>query len=430
MEQPKNTTASKEDVSTQQELSLKYKSHLEKIKQKVVALFDAMIACDITQPKDKVLAGKIYQRIEVYVKAVYNRYLGGQSQQKKANPKRKLMLEDLRVAVDKLKDLKNEVFDGKKIKNLGFQGPGSYLAETSEDGLVLTKGGCQLYSGKTDPALSGQSIQDIVFIPPLSSYFLAYEDQLYRKDLDDKPPYHFMDVNCIGRHGASLRYSKTQEKLIINKDSQQILVIDPKTKETEVVLKKNVGNTIMDLSLIGKEENRVVSVTRDGHFQLHSLAKDSNGEQISHYEIELIKERDEWCESIAVSHCNEYLLLGTSRGGDVERGSSRILSFKLIENKFVQTNSIDESKEKIGPKRALEWSGSSEEFIWWVSMSMLEDGLVQLYGYHKETGTFREMKTQRVRHQEHLPTKITRINDELYYTGVLGKLMNLRVWFT
>ena len=174
--------------------------------------------------------------------------------------------------------------------------------------------------------------------------------------------------------------------------------------------------------MFGERENRVVAVTEDGHIFLYSLTYGKERGIVADYQVGLIKSRrKEYCNSIAVCEKNEFVCVETSSG---IYSSSRIIILRISsQNTITETASIDEFRQKIQYKYALESAGYLGGHLFWVGIPM--GGFVQLFDYDTKTGEFRELVDKRVPDLEQDPMKLHRLGDKFYYAGNLGKLVSL-----
>ena len=282
--------------------------------------------------------------------------------------------------------------------------------------------GAQLYLENL--STNDRLLCDTIYIPPLNCYFLSLNEKLYRKDIDDKPPYLYLDVLCGWNEGCYFRYSKLPSRIIINKDTMNISVLNPRTKKIELKINKAVGGKISDFRFLGANDNRVVALTWDCHLLLYRLAEGKRRGIIDHYSLEIIKERLERAVCIAVN--KDYILLGTKayNNGIV---CSRLLLFKLSEDTLIKKSYIDYYNEKIGYAVALECCGYAGSHILWVSLSDKQNGRAQLYDFDTEKGELVEVKNKRVFHQEEYPCKLIPLNGKFDYGGFFGTLMTLTV---
>ena len=325
------------------------------------------------------------------------------------------------MSVDLVQNCYKEGLIGDNATLIGMKSPTSFLIGTSWNGLLLLEDKANVFSSELPD--SAQYIRDIIYTPHLDSYFLAFNDKLYKKDIDDKPPYPFMNVNCGSRYGACLGYSTRHQRLIINKDSETISLLNTETRKLEVEMKKKVGNKIMDFRLLGKDEQRVVSLTGDGHIILYNLSQPESRGVVSYHRIKLLEKRSEVCRSLAA--CGEGKTVLVAIGGF--GGCSRMLLFKFVDDNLMNVASIDCLGKGLRSKLALECFGSVDTHILWVGLVKDEGGPAQLYDYDIQTGELKELEDRRVVHHEYYPYKLHLLGDKLYYIGYYGRLMTLGV---
>ena len=337
-----------------------------------------------------------------------------------------LRFDEVKLSVTLIKDLKKGGLGGMiggYLTHIAFKSHKSYLVGTYEKGLNLVDNGTLVYSRKL--SVGDSSLFDLIYIPCLNCYFLATMEKLYRKDIDDKPPYLYMGVECGLRFGACFRYSNLQEKLYIKKDEKIILVVNPKTKKVEIKAKKTVGGDIVAYRVFGEMDNRIVSTTEDGLVVLYNLNyREKRGSMIAQYKLKLIKETKEEPQSLAVCPKNEYILLeiGQNINSSV---CSRMIVFKIIADTLVISTVVDQHDVQIGYKYALECFGYVDGHILWIGLPWNKNAPVQVYEYDTESGDFAEMEDLRVKHQEYFPYRLHRLEDIFYYTGNDGQLMRL-----
>ena len=260
--------------------------------------------------------------------------------------------------------------------------------------LRLRDDGVEVYSG----TLTGNItyLCDIIYLPaPFNCYLLAGWHHLYRKDIDDKPPYFFMDIECSYRRGACFRYSDLNKRLIINKDGLNISLINPKTKKIEVFAKKDIGGRIKDFRLFGEKENRVVAVTEEGYVYLYSFGYENKMGLVGHYQEELSEQRRESTRSIAVCQKNEYVFVEVSQSSNPFL-CSRMIILKLSQSQDILAKiaSIDQYSQQIGYKYELECLGYVGSHIVWIGLTGGSKRLIQVFDYDLETQQFRELRVR------------------------------------
>ena len=331
-------------------------------------------------------------------------------------------IDKVKLNVDKVRDCKEEGVIGGIWTQIALKNHKSFLIATSRKGLKIFENGTQKYSLKLPTDFN--FLMDAIYIPPLNCYFLVSRSKLYRKDMDVKPPYLYMDLRTGGRVGAHLRFSRIHERLIVNKNMKNISVINPMTREVEIEVEGRIGDTIMDFRLLGEHENMVVSVTRGGHITLNSVDYEQKTfSVITHHQEQLMKERKECPLSIAVCNNDTYVFVEIGTVDYPSPKCSRMIILNLSQNKLIKTASIDQYSQKIGEKWALECFEYVGEYILWVGIS--RSGPVQILAYKTSSEELKELEDKRVSHQEDRPSKFYRMGRKLYYTGYNGKLMSL-----
>ena len=103
------------------------------------------------------------------------------------------------------------------------------MAGTNWKGVQVSDNGTLLYSAGLPQG--EKELYDIIYFSPLNSYFLATRCNLYRKEIDDKPPYVFLEGGCGSRLGASLRSSEINQRLVVIREGRNNHSDQPKNKE-------------------------------------------------------------------------------------------------------------------------------------------------------------------------------------------------------
>ena len=336
----------------------------------------------------------------------------------------KEIVRDLKLEVKPVKDCSESGLVGGSMTHLALKDHSSYLIGTVFRGLKLIENGAQVYSANLPE--ENNFFFDIYYVPPpLNYYLLIFKDQIFRKDINHKPPYLFMKLACCSRWGASLRYSKLLQRLIIRKDFNKISVINLKTRKLEIQCKKDIGQEIADFRLFGEKDNRVISVTRDGYILLYNLDFDKKRGVVGHYRIEVMSERTEEAISVALCEKSEYVFVELGNHDLETTYSCRFLVLKMSSNTFVK-EAIIEQNQRPGQKTLFEPFRYVGNHILCVGLSKIH-GAAQLFDYDVETKEFKEIEQKRVSHRESWPLKLCRFGHTFYYTGKRAKLMCLNV---
>ena len=392
-----------------------YRQDLSDIRMRFNALVDQMVEMDPLNQDWKQSALETAQKLIPLIQNLCKEHLGSGE---KEEEKQELRLEDLKLTVEKIKDCREEGFIGGPKTHVAIKDSNSFLIGTSRRGLLLFNDGTEVYSGERHRA---GDLHHIIYAPHLKCYLLAFNKKLYRKNIDNRPPYALMDVDFGWDYIVRLRYSNLHQRLIINKDNQNISIINPKMKKIEAVMRKDVGDRITDFRLFGGNEDRVVSLTWDGQVLLYSLTGGQRRGVIHSSEIELIGERDEMCVSLAVCEKNPYVLVEIGTGD--EGISSRMIIIKVVGDTLINTALIDQFHQEIGFKYALECCGYAGSLILWIGLSNEKNGPAQLYKFDTETEELSEFQGKGVWQQEDFPFSLHPLNGKYYYTGWKGKLM-------
>ena len=234
---------------------------------------------------------------------------------KKGLKLRSYLLDRLKVSVKELKTLTPDEDKEEKEQVIGggwtyiaLKNRKSYLTGTQKKHLKLVENNETVYQEKLPVEFA--FLLDMIYIPAMDCYFLHYHHKLYRKDIDDQPPYMYMNIFCGVRFGACFRYSETHQRLIINKNEKIISAVNLEAKELEIEVKKSVGDSIIDFRIFGEKDERAIAFTKDGYIVLYSFDfRQKTGEVVSHSQIELFGGRAEWPKSISVCSKGEYPLI-------------------------------------------------------------------------------------------------------------------------
>ena len=310
---------------------------------------------------------------------------------------------------------------------LAMKNHNSYFIGTRKKGFTVIENGYQVNYGML-PVYKA-ALKDVLYIPCLDCYFMDYNEKLYRKDIDNKPPYPYMDdvvFGCSYRCGGSFIYSEIHQRVIFGQHFKYISVLNPQTREIEleVDLDESLSGDLSHFRMCGDEEDKVISVNDEGHIILYHLDYERKLLEVTAtYQVALIEERWEMPLSLAVCEKGKYAFLEIGQDPCL---SSRIFIFVLSENRLIQRASIDRSYEEITVNLALECFGYIGRHIVWVGLSM-RDGIVQVFDFHTQTHEFMELKDMRVSHLEEDPEKIYWVGDKFYFTGRGGRVMMMSI---
>ena len=333
----------------------------------------------------------------------------------------------VKVKVERIRDHREAGIIGGAWSFVALKSPTSYLIGSNLKGIKLIENRAEFFSSR----LEKQFLKDICYIKRSNFYVLSFQEKIYRKDVDNKPPYEFLDVSCGQRNGASFRYSSIHHRLVIVKDRANIAVVNTDRKRVENEIKrdnKECSNIIQDFRLIGKRETGVVYLTFGGCLNLCFFSYDLKKICAQNYfQIELKKERNELPLSLAVCEKKKYLLVELMASNTFY--TSRIVVFVIKSNLLVNEAVLDLHNQQIAYKMAFEFCryvGKGRDLLW-VGLSNELHGVVYLYHYDSEEKVLRELEDARVKHNEFEPFKLVEVAGRLFYTGSKGMLMCLTV---
>ena len=340
-------------------------------------------------------------------------------------------LENLTINVKEIHNFQSEVaFIGKIDNYLALKNESSYLFATFPKRLQLVEDKTLVYSGQVQ---GSGLVRDVIYIKHFDCYLLSFNSQLYRKDIDGRPAYLFMAVNCGIKSGVSFKYSEVNNRLVIIKEeecSNKIAIINLKRKDVEILAKKPPLGKIVDFGIFGEDEAAVVSLANTGRLMLdlfnYSVRKLFCS---SCSEIDLIKKRKEKGFSLSVSGQHNYALVEIMGKASSSFKSSRMIVFQIQGKRLVNKAVIDLFSQGIEVQCALECFGAVEGQIVWVGLSWVERGVVTIFVYDYEQGEFKEVGRRRVAHQEDHPYKVELVDNHFYYTGRRGRVMKLGLIF-
>ena len=382
-----------------------------------------MMACDPDSLSDKETILELTAMLKSKIDSFCGKHLNSGSRKQ---------IQEMSVAVEQVRNHEQEGIIGGIIGSFctisALKNETSYMIGTECNGIKLIERGRQIYSGRLP--VYDALLTDIIYIKSQNCYLLNYDEKVYRKDIDGRPPYLWMEIFCGLRPGASFRFSEVNDKLVVNKDEKNVSVICFERKEVELEVEKgDIGEFIWDFRIFGEQENKVVSLTKDGFLLLYKLdLSKRTGSVVSSHQIELIEERRELAASVVVCSENQYLCVEVE-SEEHPNICSRVLVFGICQNtqRITLKASIDQCSQKIGSKYALTCLGYAGCHLLWIGLSRSFNQIVQVYDFDTESEEFRELKERRIEHQEYDPFKVHRVGAQFFYTGKCGKFMRLRV---
>ena len=351
-----------------------------------------------------------------------------QNYQKTKNLNKNLAkIQKMELKIDEINSHQEEGIVGDDWTIIALKSPKSYVVGTMKKGLKLIENHKIVYSGTLPEEVT--FLKDMIYIREMDCYFLNLNEKLYRKNVDNKAPYLYMDIVCGNGPGACFRYSNLHQKLIINKDGENVAAINLTKKKVEIVVEKSLSDEMCDFRLFGEQENRMVAITESCAIHLYQFDYLKKiGDLVSRYKIALMSERHEMGISISVSDKADYMFVEVGQSNS-PYFCSRMIILKVYGNSLVMQASIDQFSQKLGYKLALECCGRIGDLILWLGLSADSDAVAQVFYYNQRNGEFKEIEGKRVVHREFDPVKLHRIGSDFYYTGHDGRVLRLGISF-
>ena len=335
-------------------------------------------------------------------------------------------LREISLVVERYSTHTGDGIDGESTKHLAFENESTFLLATYAGTLKLIKEKNEIFSGKMHRANGGR-IDNIAYARQLGSFFLLGSGHLFRKDIDDYPAYHYMDMPSVTYAQVMyLRYSGIHRRLI-GVTQTKLRFIDLDQKRVDLMFSHSISGILIDFVLFGKREDKVLSFNHKGqisflifNLELRKLLSSKR------YQIGMIESRGESLSAIAVSDKNDHVL--ASIEGNFPR-CSRTMIFEIKDNFLVQKAVIDHSKFAglTKSQSALSCCGRFGQHIMWVGLERGAGGRAHMYDYNVDTGDLEHLEDKSVDHQAEWVMKMVRQGDNFFYASEDGRVMKLRL---
>ena len=316
---------------------------------------------------------------------------------------------------------KSELIGG-DFSQIALKNVKSYALATTTKGLLVIENGNQIFLGKLPGKYA--RLSDITYSRLLNCYLICVDRKIFRKDVDNEPPYRFLKISVSMKYGNSIRISEMNKRMIVNSGKRVFYFVNLITHKTEWSLKGLLKSGVQDFEIFGSKENKLVYLTSNGSLFLYNL--DLKRRRVLSMSWLKCEGDEEDGSSLAVSPQHKYICveLGLFRQGLC----SRIILYEVKTNFLslvAQIHPFDQGVD-LGWKKAFCGVGCIQDCALFLGLTMLDTGqFLQVYKYDIKTNKFSEMENNRIEHQEQEPMRIQRIEDSLYYTGMLAKVMRI-----
>ena len=399
--------------------NIKFRQDLLELKEKTLTFFNQMMTFDINFEDDQKNALETVDKLESQIKELREEHL------KESNLKKnELKLEDLDLVVETVQDCQKDYIIGGGLTFVGIKSFNSFLIGTDYKDHMLIEKGVQLYLSNLGDSV--ECLKDIVYIPHQDCYLMIHKDKLYRKDINRKPAYLYLDLRCGYRYGSGFRYSTLNKRLIMPTNNKNLSVFNVWTKKIEIVIKKDDWGYITDFKVFGEFEDRVAALTSSKVLIIYNLNRAQKRGVVAKHKFEMIEDRREGLISVAVCSKNNYVLVELGQGVFPSK-CSRMFVFKVNDSSLVLKECFDLFASPTTFKFAIECLGYADagRHILWVGLPMNQNDSAQVFDYDIEKDELKELVDKRVSFREDRPLKLTFLNGKLYYTGKKGRLMRL-----
>ena len=156
-------------------------------------------------------------------------------------------------------------------------------------------------------------LSDMVYVDYPNCYFLLLGNKIYRKDIDENPPYKFLSTGSKLKPGAFFRDSKINKRILINCTKRHVSFINRRGKFIEFSLPRFCNKTFCDYKLFGEKEDRIVGINTIGFVAVFFLNL-SRKKICLFYSLQmnLIEDKYESAFSLAVCTKNKFSWLELS----------------------------------------------------------------------------------------------------------------------
>ena len=341
---------------------------------------------------------------------------------------------DLSLELEDLIDHQEREILGGGRTHLAFKNESTYVMATDRYGLKLIANDSEIYSAELP---SPDCLKGLVYAEHPDCFFFTLDGRVYRIDINNQPPFVFLDsidgensLNCIN-------YSKTHKKLILTTEHNQLVLMDLVDGRDRVEFVADIGgeNFIQNFKIFGQRENRLITVASTGDLSLHVIGyKRKKVLSSNHLQIELEEENEESVVpgSLAVSDGNDHIIIELQKATEEFFSCSRTIVLKVTNNGSILAQKavlvVNDQETPVKDSRAC--CGCFGSQILWIGVGAQEHGYevsIRVFDYNSETESLKEIEEKSFSHEENVPMEIHRLGDNFYYIGFEGKLMRLKV---
>ena len=329
-------------------------------------------------------------------------------------------VKDIEIKVSEIRNHRQNGLIGGSETHLAIKNKRSYLIGTDQGGIELIEEVITIYSERlsTEQKDSKAHLRGLIYIADLDCYFMAYNDKLYRKDINNQAPYLYIDTKIGHLPGKTFQYSDIHQSLFANNNGKAISVFDLKKKSETMELERvDSGGDVVDFKLYGENQSELAVLTNESHIILYKIEyKSKFGYMDCNHKIQSSYELDEHGVSLVVCPKNEYIFLETGLEAEGKTVSSQLLIFKIAYPN-IGLKACLKGDRLSGCKADLGFFDYVGSHIIWLGLIQGENGVVEFYDFDTETEELKKIKEKEVFHMELDPVKLHLRDNQFYYTG-------------
>ena len=315
----------------------------------------------------------------------------------------------------------NETYSRTKQRTeLALKNPSSFFIATHFITCILVENDATIFSDDCQLMCYGEGLSDLAYIRDLDCYLMLTDHHLYRKNIDDQPPYPVMTFKNLIRKESCLKYSELNKKLILSNSGGDLLFINLERAKVEFKVKRGTWYVkILSFKLFGENQNKMASLTSETEILVHTV----NFQRKKISLVQKVNYREFGRQDVGfVAVCNQDKLLFVGV-------PNLLVVFKLEANQLIKLTQGALIK-RISPNNRLtdmECLRYVGKHVLWVGIEDGSYGHVHIFYYdlEKKELKFLKRKSCRVFQAE----KIQKLGKDLYYTGWNSKVMKLRITF-
>ena len=331
--------------------------------------------------------------------------------------------ESFEIEIKNLGDYQTDEIIGSLDSLVALKSKDSYLIATKDKGILVIEDKHIVYKKSLPRVCKG--LIDAVYVETLKSYFFCNETQIYKKGANSAEPVPFLEISCSGNFGKALRYSKVNQKLIVVQDFDEIAVVNLFTRKIEIELEKLEGNEIVDFSLFGSLEERLIALTHNGWISLFNYKIEKLGKESR---LKIPFWRMETADALTVCSQSRYFCVAlTSLTEEEAEVSSRIAIYEVQGNIICFRGALDLLPQELSVISSLTFVGYLGSQLVFLALECGE-GTAHLFGFEKKDPTNKlvtELTGLKVKHEELNPCRPVKLGGEFVYVGFGGQLLSL-----